>query len=208
MSAKDRLLCGYTFLDDESYERAMKDREIIDYLKQNVNMSDSAKVLRLYQKSIEQDLFGSIVGLDFLKKLQEFLLSVEDIPNSEVIPIPQKLRTTEEKNEYDNALLRKEIKKSNDKVAKLSSAVKKYREKYNVTLTITVILAVMVCVMFFISLSSNLPTIVNYRTKIINEYSSWQEELTEKEKALNHREQELNKKEVEKNADEEDTGSR
>lgn len=101
MSAKDRLLCGYTFLDDESYERAMKDREIIDYLKQNVNMSDSAKVLRLYQKSIEQDLFGSIVGLDFLKKLQEFLLSVEDIPNSEVIPIPQKLRTTEEKNEYE-----------------------------------------------------------------------------------------------------------
>lgn len=98
--------------------------------------------------------------------------------------------------------------KLTEKNKKLSGAVKKYKGKYNVTLTVTIILIVTVCVMFFISLSSNLPTIVNYRTKITDEYSSWQDELDEKEKELDKREQELNKKEVNKNADKEDTGSR
>lgn len=208
MSAKNRLLEGFLFSDDASYEKAKKDSEIIKYLKNKVNMSDPAQVLRLYQQAIEQDLFNTIIGYEFLKKLQDYLLSLDDINDAEVLPIPQKLTSKDTTGEYDNALLRKENVKLTEKNKKLSGAVKKYKGKYNVTLTVTIILIVTVCVMFFISLSSNLPTIVNYRTKITDEYSSWQDELDEKEKELDKREQELNKKEVNKNADKEDTGSR
>jgi hypothetical protein len=208
MSAKNRLLEGFLFSDDASYEKAKKDSEIIKYLKNKVNMSDPAQVLRLYQQAIEQDLFNTIIGYEFLKKLQDYLLSLDDINDAEVLPIPQKLTSKDTTGEYDNALLRKENVKLTEKNKKLSGAVKKYKGKYNVTLTVTIILIVTVCVMFFISLSSNLPTIVNYRTKITDEYSSWQDELDEKEKELDKREQELNKKEVNQNADKEDTGSR
>lgn len=208
MSAKNRLLEGFLFSDDASYEKAKKDSEIIKYLKNKVNMSDPAQVLRLYQQAIEQDLFNTIIGYEFLKKLQDYLLSLDDINDAEVLPIPQKLTSKDTTGEYDNALLRKENVKLTEKNKKLSGAVKKYKGKYNVTLTVTIILIVTVCVMFFISLSSNLPTIVNYRTKITDEYSSWQDELDEKEKELDKREQELNKKEVNHNADKEDTGSR
>lgn len=208
MSAKNRLLEGFLFSDDASYEKAKKDSEIIKYLKNKVNMSDPAQVLRLYQQAIEQDLFNTIIGYEFLKKLQDYLLSLDDINDAEVLPIPQNLTSKDTTGEYDNALLRKENVKLTEKNKKLSGAVKKYKGKYNVTLTVTIILIVTVCVMFFISLSSNLPTIVNYRTKITDEYSSWQDELDEKEKELDKREQELNKKEVNQNADKEDTGSR
>lgn len=208
MSAKNRLLEGFLFSDDASYEKAKKDSEIIKYLKNKVNMSDPAQVLRLYQQAIEQDLFNTIIGYEFLKKLQDYLLSLDDINDAEVLPIPQKLTSKDTTGEYDNALLRKENVKLTEKNKKLSGAVKKYKGKYNVTLTVTIILIVTICVMFFISLSSNLPTIVNYRTKITDEYSSWQDELDEKEKELDKREQELNKKEVNQNADKEDTGSR
>lgn len=208
MSAENRLLDGYVFSDDETYEKALKEREVIDYLKRNVDLSDSAQVLRLYQQSIRQNLFSTIIGFSFLRKLQDYLLSVEDIDNSEIGPIVLVKTEQDEKTEYDNALLRKENALSQKNIEKLSGAVNKFKGKYHITLTVTIILVVTVCVMFFISLSSNLPTIVNYRQKITNEYSSWQDELDEKEKELDKREQELNEKEVEYDANKEDTGSR
>jgi len=51
-------------------------------------------------------------------------------------------------------------------------------------------------VMFFITLSSDLPTIVNYRTRLNNEYASWDEELKEREAALDLREKELMEREM------------
>lgn len=208
MSAKNRLLDGYVFSDDETYEKALKEKDVIEYLKRNVDFSDSAQVLRLYQQSIRQNLFSTIIGFSFLKKLQDYLLSIDDIDHNEIGPIVLIKTEQDEKTEYDNALLRKENALSQKKIKKLSGAVNKYKGKYNVTLTVTIILIVTVCVMFFISLSSNLPTIVNYKTKITDEYSTWQDELTEKEKELDKREQELNEKDVTNDANEEDTGSR
>lgn len=205
MSDKDRVLDGYCFSDEATYNAAKKDHDVIIYLKNQVDMNDSLQVLRLYQQAISQDLFKTVIGIDFLKKLQNYLLSIDDIDKSKVVEIPSSIASTgtlkDEPTEYDNALLRKENSAYKAREKKLRFTIDRYKNRFQVTLTITFILAVMVGVMFFITLSSKLPTIVNYRTKVINEYSSWEEELNSKEKALEEREQEIIKKEQENNAD-------
>ena len=50
-----------------------------------------------------------------------------------------------------------------------------------------------VCVvaMFAMALTSDSPTIVDYQSKLLNRYASWEQELTEREKAVSEKEQEL-----------------
>lgn len=54
-------------------------------------------------------------------------------------------------------------------------------------------LIVLVVVMLAIAFKSDSPNIVNYRSKIQNEYADWENQLKQKEKELNEREKELNK---------------
>ena len=61
----------------------------------------------------------------------------------------------------------------------------------------TIILAVMVVVMFAITLTSKLPTIVNYKQMVTDEYASWEMELRNREDDVRRREQEVLEKEEE-----------
>ena len=54
-----------------------------------------------------------------------------------------------------------------------------------------VILAVAMAVMVVLSLSSNLPTVINYENQLLDKYSGWEQELSEREKAVKVREREL-----------------
>ena len=45
--------------------------------------------------------------------------------------------------------------------------------------------------MFAIASGSDNPNIINYRNVIVNEYVSWEQELTEREKAVRRKEAEL-----------------
>lgn len=73
-------------------------------------------------------------------------------------------------------------------VRKARALAEKYRRRAGNRLIIIIILLFVVAAMFIISLSSDLPTIVNYKTKIINQYSSWEDELNQREKDLDQRE--------------------
>ena len=48
-----------------------------------------------------------------------------------------------------------------------------------------------VILMFVISLTGRAPTILNYRSKVQNEYSEWEEELKAREDLIQEREHEL-----------------
>ena len=48
-----------------------------------------------------------------------------------------------------------------------------------------------VVAMFAMTLTSDSPTIVDYQSKLLNRYASWEQELTEREKAVSEKEQEL-----------------
>jgi hypothetical protein len=50
--------------------------------------------------------------------------------------------------------------------------------------------------MFYVSTTINSPTILNYKEVITDEYSSWKQQLDEREKELNEREAELDAREA------------
>lgn len=56
---------------------------------------------------------------------------------------------------------------------------------------IAVMLAVLVIVLFAISLTGKNPTIINYRSKIVNQYASWEQELKEREAVVREKEAQL-----------------
>ena len=58
---------------------------------------------------------------------------------------------------------------------------------------INILLVVAIGMLILLSLRSDLPTIVNYRTAIVNEYSEWEQELTERERAVREAERALEK---------------
>ena len=63
--------------------------------------------------------------------------------------------------------------------------------KLKISLCVNAILVVCVVAMFAMALTSDSPTIVDYQSKLLNRYASWEQELTEREKAVSEKEQEL-----------------
>ena len=80
-----------------------------------------------------------------------------------------------------------------------AAAQGEYRTLFLYSLFMNIVFILMIIAMFILTLTSDSPNIINYRTKIEDEYASWSQdleqwaqELTEKEKELNEREQNLN----------------
>ena len=63
--------------------------------------------------------------------------------------------------------------------------------KLKISLCVNAILVVCVVAMFAMTLTSDSPTIVDYQSKLLNRYASWEQELTEREKAVSEKEQDL-----------------
>ena len=60
----------------------------------------------------------------------------------------------------------------------------KIKKKYQYSLILNLILGISVAAMFLISATSHHPTILNYEEILINRYSAWEQELTEREAVL------------------------
>lgn len=56
---------------------------------------------------------------------------------------------------------------------------------------VNILLGILVAAMFWITLNSNNPNILNYKRKITNEYASWEQDLTERENAIREKESSL-----------------
>ena len=59
--------------------------------------------------------------------------------------------------------------------------------KLKISLCVNAILVVCVVAMFAMALTSDSPTIVDYQSKLLNRYASWEQELTEREKAVSEK---------------------
>lgn len=197
MPKNDGRLDGFVFRDGETYDAAARDQQIIAYLQKQVDLTNAEAARRVYEQAISQDLFSTVVGFTFLKELQEALLQEGTVSRAELSPIPVKTPEKKETPAPEAAVPAgaKERKTVRAEERAYRQADSRYRKRYRASFVLNIILAAAIAAMFFILLSSNLPTIVNYRTKIINEYSSWKAELDDREKALDAREQELNDRE-------------
>ena len=61
--------------------------------------------------------------------------------------------------------------------------------RFSVILNILLLAAVVA--MFVVAFSSSHPNILNYRSAVLNEYASWQQDLSEREQVIREKEREL-----------------
>lgn len=170
---------GFIFGSTDDAEMAKEELNAARYIEKKIENKSPETVFAIYKAAIEKKMFRTPVGYSYLHEVQKRLMSSglnkEDIAG---IPLYQI---------YNN--------KRDDEKAPRVIKVKKNREPWerkNAILTfVNFILIILIIVMFAISMSGSRPTVLNYRHAIENEYSSWKQELDERERAINAKEREL-----------------
>lgn len=193
---------GFLFGTKKEAELAQREIEGTKYLRQKLDMENPQAVFSIYQNLIEQDLFETPVGYCFLKELRDYLLMIPAISNEEVLAIPIRYPQTEEeekkqKKEQKKEEQRKERQKEKEKAKNRKEQKKEgknYKGRCQFFMVTSLILLISVVSMMLLAATSDNVNILNYENKLIDKYSSWEQELEEREQAVKEQEQALEEK--------------
>lgn len=177
----------YEFSTKVEYQEAKKEQEAVELIMAKSDISDPQNALRLYNKMIARKLFRTHVGYDFLKELRKIITEGGLVPEERLYPlpvVPQKAEVVRKEPAKDEKSL-EEAKKEAQRYKILYEDLKS--KKYS-SVIIIIFLVVMLGAMVAITLLSDNTLITDYRNKIENEYSGWQEQLLQKERELDERE--------------------
>ena len=174
---------GFLFLNGADAALAEKEQKQIAYLEKKLDYQNPEQILAVLQKLIEERSFKTPVGILYLKKMQDFLMNKVNLDKGRIPYIPVDMpceRTVQEKRTELNSVRlatqkRQEIQKSNHKISVL----------------LNVVLVIALIIMFWVTLQSETPNMINYRIAIENKYAAWEQELTEREDRVREQEREL-----------------
>ena len=193
---------GFVFRTKKEAELAQREIEGTKYLRQKLDMENPNAVFSIYQNLIEQDLFETPVGYCFLKELRDYLLMIPAISNEEVLAIPIRYPQTEDeekkqKKEQKKEEQRKERQREKEKAKNKKEQKKEgknYKGRCQFFMVTSLILLISVVSMPLLAATSDNVNILNYENKLIDKYSSWEQELEEREQAVKEQEQALEEK--------------
>lgn len=193
---------GFVFRTKKEAELVQREIEGTKYLRQKLDMENPNAVFSIYQNLIEQDLFETPVGYCFLKELRDYLLMIPAISNEEVLAIPIRYPQTEEeekkqKKEQKKEEQRKERQREKEKAKNKKEQKKEgqnYKGRCQFFMVTSLILLISVVSMMLLAATSDNVNILNYENKLIDKYSSWEQELEEREQAVKEQEQALEEK--------------
>ena len=178
--SKELVVEDFMFSSLEEANVAKLEKEKIEKLNEKLKNADNDILFKVYNKSIEKNTFRTPVGLGFMKDIKKKL---EGDPNysSNVLPIPVAVTSDKAKEEEKTSDLKmyREQSKKNSNLFKWS-------------LFINAVLIIIIIALFVISATSKNPNIINYENALIDKYSSWEQELTERENAVKAKESALN----------------
>lgn len=169
---------GYEFTSEEETKAACLEYSKIKKIEKKLDYKKPEMVYQLYNKAVDGRIFKTVIGYEYLRKLQKYLLD-RNIDSVKVKPIPVEPKPVEKE-----AL-------QPDNNAKPKNTAKQESKKNSVLPYCVVVLAVMVVVMFVIAMTGNRPNILNYERVIQNKYAQWEAELEEREAVVKEKEREL-----------------
>lgn len=169
---KGYIVDGFLFGTEKQAQTAQKELQGIRFLQKNNNMKDPKVLLQVYHKLLEQGLFSTPVGLNYLKRIQNELQAkgMED----ELMPIPVASEGMDKKNPIS---VRKTMMELND-VGDV------YKKKFQLSLIVIAILTGCLLFMVGVAATTNSPHILNYEEKMITKYEKWEQELEQREQNL------------------------
>lgn len=175
---------GYSFYTEKDAALAESERRKVEYLEARLDYAHPESILRIYNKAIEDRIFRSPVGHFFLKKLQDYLLEQPGIDHDKIADIPLYV--------YYDGEFREQAKPARNRVKETPvKAEPKRTGLLTVSLILNAALIVAVLAMFYITLHTDQPNILNYEKVLTNKYASWEQQLTEREQTIRRREREI-----------------
>ena len=198
MAEKDNLLVnGYRFGSYRDAQIAEEEIKKAKYFETKLTGKTGRSRLAVYNQILDKKVFQTPIGWEYLKYMQEEMQGL-GIPEEEIRPIPMYLTFVHEETQVTEQPVRQRIRPS-----RRNDLMRKYR----ITLLLNVLLGILVVAMFAITIKSDNPNILNYKNAIVNQYATWEQELTEREDALRKKEQSLQTNLEEGNGTTENTGS-
>ena len=172
---------GYEFLSENDAQKAEMDLSKIRLLNTRVKASRPSDIKAVYEKAIENKIFKTPVGWGYLIGLREKLIE-SGIPEEDIIPIPLNVSMTRH-SALENLTVAQRIRVEKPK--------RNLEFKRVFPIVLNVFLIILVGVMFFIAATGENDNIINYKSNITNRYSSWEQDLTERERKVREVEKKL-----------------
>ena len=185
MEREQFVVDGFVFFDKQDATIAENESKKIQQIEEKLNYSNLEAVAMIYVKSIQNELFHTVVGCSYLKKLQCHLKENQyDNVDFQKNPIP--------------GTISKSVVDRTENVTRVENALKvrinhqrELKQKLKIANLLIVVLIALVAALFAIAMTGDNPNILNYRYNIQNEYSRWEQELQEREAAIREKESEL-----------------
>ena len=176
MKNEDRLLFdGYLYGNDEDVQLAKEEKKKALFIESKINYDDLQTTLKVYEKAIKEKIFRTPAGHEFLKKMRAEMIR-RGMPTEKICPIP--LYQVYSKDVETRPIRIFQVKESKDDS----------KEMLQKSVWLNIALVVLVIGMFLITMFGENTNIINYRYKIQNEYSIWQQELEEREAIIREKE--------------------
>lgn len=215
--AEKYLVEDYGFDSLEEAQKARKELQAVQYLSQKTSGCPPEEAYKIYNKIVKENLFQTAVGYGYLHSLEEYLVQCGLAGTSDDKAVLDTTGSGEKKNAEKSAekdagksaekpektekqqeeAAEIKIKKISRKVNDLERRLKKTKDRLVTSFIINVILVIGVIVMLYIASTSSNINIINYENALQDKYSSWAEELKQKEAQLKEREKAV--EELEKN---------
>lgn len=174
----DLVVGGYRFATVADAETARMEVKKVENLEERLDYRRPQNVLLVYNRAVENQVFLTPIGLSYLQKMQKEMIKW-GVPADKVQPVP--LRGT-----FSN-------KTANSRSIKMSVAKRhpEYQGRFVTSVLINIVLVCLVAAMFLVAWNSDTPNMINYRRAIVNEYSEWEQELSDREQAVREAQREL-----------------
>ena len=196
VNEKKMILDGYKFSSKKEFERAMKEKEIIEYIVANTNMSDMKAVLKVYNKAIDKKSFQTVIGLEFVNNMRKRLIASGTVLEKNLAYVP----VTSPNNEIQkvSAVSKDEAARNAEKYKKAYEEAITGKKIKNMAIAFLVVLLALLVTITVKSKYSVFTYFTDYKSNMENElidkYEKWEQTLDDRQKALEKAEKELKDK--------------
>lgn len=191
MAQQQYVIGAYCFETKAEYDRALKEKETITYIRENTNHDSIKEILKIYNKSIEKSSFQTIFGYMYLDELRERLIKEGGLSEENLTPIPMKAPKAEAGGKLSTDESARQIRK----YKLLYEHGKDNAKIYKMAVVFLILMIVAMVVITYRSKYSVFTYFTDYenkiRTEVEDEYMYWQTELEKREEAVSQKEEEL-----------------
>lgn len=176
---------GFQFGTQQDAELARNEQLRIERLEEKLDYGNIEMVSAVYKKALNNRVFKTPVGYEFLKKLQR-ILQENPLPDEEIDNIPV----------YGVHSMRESANQTVERIQASRKPVKKEKPKQEffsrkTSILMNIGLLALVILMFVISTTSSQPTVLNYERVLQNRYAEWEKQLSDREQVIREKEREL-----------------